>query len=128
MPYLDGNPFEVIRNSDGSYTFDTNSINPDYYMYHVDCLQKGMYMAGHLWTEMNSKYNCAVITYTESGATGFVDLRKSFNSWLRANSKYGAEMKDSWTFKPFSLALTTPSATWFPKAQLPTQLPMISLC
>ncbi|MBQ4187341.1 MAG: Cna B-type domain-containing protein [Firmicutes bacterium] len=95
VPYLEGNPFEVIRNSDGSYTFDTNSINPDYYMYHVDCLQKGMYMAGHLWTEMNSKYNCAVITYTESGATGFVDLRKSFNSWLRANSKYGAEMKDS---------------------------------
>ena len=92
VPYLEANPFVVIKNNDGTYTFDTTQINPNYYMYHTDALLKGMYMAGHLWTEMNSKYNCATITYSGGGATGFVDLRKSFIAWLQKNSRYGADI------------------------------------
>jgi Mg-chelatase subunit ChlD len=95
VPYLEGNPFAVIENDDGTYTFDTQTINPNYYMYHVDCLTKGMYMAGHLWSDVNEKYNCAVVTYSGGGATGFVALRASFISWLQANSKYGANIADS---------------------------------
>ena len=95
VPYLEGNPFAVINNGDGTYTFDTETINPNYYMYHVDGLTKSMYLSGHLWSDMNTKYNCAVITYSGGGATGFVDLRNSFISWLQTNSKYGADITTS---------------------------------
>ncbi|MBQ1505441.1 MAG: Cna B-type domain-containing protein [Erysipelotrichales bacterium] len=95
VPYLEANPFAVVENEDGTYTFDTETINPNYYMYHADGLQKSMYLSGHLWTEMNKKYNCAVITYGGGGATGFVALRSSFISWLQSNSKYGADITAS---------------------------------
>ncbi len=94
MTYLEANPFMVIDNGDGKYTFDTDSINPNYYQYHVDCLQKGLYKAGHLWTEMGEKYNCGVITYDgkTGGGLGLVD---PFRVWLRANSLYGAKKENA---------------------------------
>ncbi|MBQ9037493.1 MAG: Cna B-type domain-containing protein [Erysipelotrichaceae bacterium] len=95
VPYQEANPFAVIKNDDGTYTFDTETINPNYFLYHADCLQKGMYMAGHLWSDVNEKYNCAVITYSGGGATGFVELRNSFISWLQDNSMYGADITKS---------------------------------
>ncbi|MCR4722991.1 MAG: Cna B-type domain-containing protein [Eubacteriales bacterium] len=106
VPYLEANPLKLIE-KDGSYTFSTTAnddgtfsitkddINPNYYMYHVDGLQKSMYLTGHLWDEMNSKYNCAVITYSGGGATGFVALRNSFIDWLQENSQYGADIETS---------------------------------
>lgn len=105
VPYLEANPLKVITNGDGTYSFSTtdngdgtfsiteDDINPNYYMYHVDGLMKSMYLTGHLWDEMNSKYNCAVITSSEGGATGFLELRRSFISWLQNNSDYGADVK-----------------------------------
>ena len=107
VPYLEANPLKVIENDDETYTFDAvknddgtytiteDNINPNYYMYHVDGLMKSSYLTGHLWNEMNSKYNCAVITYSGGGATGFVALRNSFISWLQENSKYGADITAS---------------------------------
>lgn len=92
VKYLEANPFKVIDNHDGTYTFDTENINPNYYQYHVDPLQKGIYKAAKLWQEVNKKYNCAVITYDGGSADGGLQLRLPFNEWLRTNSKYGASI------------------------------------
>ena len=91
--YMTANPFMVIDNGDGTYTFDTENVNPDYYQYHVDCLQKGLYKTGHLWTEMGEKYNCAVVTY-DSSTGGGLEMVGPFKEWLRENSKYGANKTD----------------------------------
>lgn len=93
--YLEGNPFQVIENEDGTYTFDTENINPNYYLYHVDCLQKGMYKAGHLWSEVDEKYNTAVITYSGGSVGGGLELRIPFIEWLQDNSDYGADINNS---------------------------------
>ena len=95
VKYLEANPFMVIDNGDGTYTFDTEHINPNYYLYHVDPLQKGIYKAAKLWEEVNTKYNCAVITYDGGSADGGLQLRLPFNAWLRSNSKYGAGIANS---------------------------------
>ena len=94
IKYMEANPFEVIKNEDGTYTFDTENVNPDYYQYHVDNLQKGIYKAGHLWTEMGEKYNQAVITY-DSSTGGGLELVGPFKAWLRANSDYSASKDDA---------------------------------
>ena len=75
LKYLEGNPYAVIDNGDGTYTFDTETINPNYYQYHVDPLTKGIYMAAHLWSDVNKKYNCAVITYSGGSNDGFRAVR-----------------------------------------------------
>ena len=96
VPYLKANPFMVIENSDGTYTFDTDTINPEYYLYHVDPLQKGIYKAAKLWEEVNAKYNCAVITYDGgSNDSALSTIRPAFNEWLRENSKYGAKIDNA---------------------------------
>jgi Mg-chelatase subunit ChlD len=95
VTYLEANPFKVIDNGDGTYTFDTENINPNYYQYHVDPLQKGIYKAAKLWEEVNKKYNCAVITYDGGSADGGLQLRLPFNAWLKNNSKYGASIATS---------------------------------
>lgn len=96
VPYLQANPFQVIENADGTYTFDTENVNPLYYGYHADGLQKGMYKAGHLWTEMGKKYNCAVITYAGgSNDAALSTIRPSFISWLQENSKFAADIATS---------------------------------
>ena len=92
--FMEGNPFMVIDNGDGTYTFDTENINPNYYQYHVDNLQKGIYKAGHLWSEMNASYNCAVITY-DSSTGGGLELVGPFKEWLRSNSDYSAQKANS---------------------------------
>jgi len=92
--FMEANPFQVIDNGDGTYTFDTENINPNYYQYHVDCLQKGIYKAGHLWTEMGESYNCAVVTY-DSSTGGGLEMVGPFKEWLRNNSQYGASKADS---------------------------------
>ena len=95
VTYLEANPFEVIDNGDGTYTFDTEKINPNYYQYHVDNLQKGMYKAGHLWAEMGEKYNCGVITYSGGSTdTALSTIRPSFLEWLHENTKFSAEITE----------------------------------
>ncbi|MBQ3921439.1 MAG: VWA domain-containing protein, partial [Firmicutes bacterium] len=89
LVYMEANPFMVIENADGTYTFDTENINPNYYQYHVDNLQKGQYKAAHLWTDMGEKYNCAVVTYDSGGGSG-LHMVDPFKEWLRKNSAYGA--------------------------------------
>ena len=90
VKYLEANPYMVIDNGDDSYTFDTERINPNYYQYHVDPLQKGIYKAGKLWQEVNARYNCAAITYDKD-----LNLALLFNAWLRNNSKYGAAITNT---------------------------------
>ncbi|MBR5995859.1 MAG: Cna B-type domain-containing protein [Eubacteriaceae bacterium] len=95
IPYLQANPYSVIKNNDGTYTFDQTTINPDYYQYHVDCMQKGVYIAAHYWADMLDKYNCAAITYLDSTDSVITNVAIPFSSWLRTVSKYGAQAKDS---------------------------------
>ncbi|MBQ6655372.1 MAG: Cna B-type domain-containing protein [Erysipelotrichaceae bacterium] len=95
VTYLEANPFLVTENADGTYTFDTESVNPDYYLYHVDCLQKGMYKAGHLWTEVGEKYHCAVITYSGGSVSGGLELRVPFIEWLHENTEFAADISTS---------------------------------
>ncbi len=94
LVFMEANPFAVIDNGDGKYTFDTNTVNPNYYQYHVDCLQKGIYKAGHLWKEMGENYNCAVVTY-DSSTGGGLEMVGPFKEWLRNNSIYGASKTNS---------------------------------
>ncbi|MBQ9815665.1 MAG: Cna B-type domain-containing protein [Lachnospiraceae bacterium] len=94
ITYQEANPFEVTVDENGKYTFDTENVNPDYYQYHVDCLQKGLYKAGHLWDEMVKKYKGAVITY-DSSTGGGLELVEPFKEWLRANSLFSANKSDA---------------------------------
>ncbi len=95
ISYYEANPYEVVKNEDGTYSFDTDTINPDYYMYHPDCLQKGLYKAGHLWTEMNDRYNCGAIIYDGWGNASGLSVAKSFCTWLKGNSDYGADINNT---------------------------------
>lgn len=92
--WLEANPYEVIDNGDGTYTFDTENANPDFYLYHPDCLQKGLYQAGHFWTNLAEKYHVAAITYSGYNNAN-LQIARSFNSWLQKNSEYGADISDS---------------------------------
>ncbi len=95
MTWLEANPYEVIDNGDGTYTFDETKPNPDYYMIHADCLQKGLYKTGHLWTDMDEKYNTAAIAYDGWGGGTGLELARSFCSWVIENSDYGAKMSET---------------------------------
>lgn len=94
MKYMEANPYEVIKNDDGTYTFDATKVNPNFYQYHADGLQKGLYKAGHLWTEMAEKYNCASVVGGNWNAAS-LELSKSFCGWLRDNSLYSAGVTDT---------------------------------
>lgn len=93
LVWLEANPYEIIKNDDGSITFDTAKLNPDFYQSHPDALQKGLYKAGHLWTEMNEKYNCGSVIYTGWGGGGGLSIAQSFCSWLADNSDFSAKIK-----------------------------------
>lgn len=93
LVWLEANPYEIIRNDDGSITFDTTKLNPDFYQSHPDALQKGLYKAGHLWTEMNDKYNCGSVIYNGWKSGSGLSIAKSFCSWLAENSDYSAKIK-----------------------------------
>lgn len=84
MVWQEANPYEVIDNGDGTYTFDLTKPNPDYYQIHANCLLKGLYKAGHLWTDMNAKYNTAAITYDAKSSGGGINIAGSFCRWLRS--------------------------------------------
>ncbi len=94
LVWLEANPYEIIRNDDGSITFDTTKLNPDFYQLHPDALQKGLYKAGHLWTEMNEKYNCGAVIYNGWKSGSGLSVAKSFCSWLAENSDYSATIKN----------------------------------
>ena len=109
VKYLEGNPLKIIKNVDGTYTYDyrlienedgttsldPDCVNPNYYQYHVDCLQKGIYKAGKLWEEVVDKYNCAVITYSGGSGGGGLELRAPFIEWFHENSDFSADILDS---------------------------------
>ncbi|MBQ3921194.1 MAG: VWA domain-containing protein, partial [Firmicutes bacterium] len=101
IPYLQMNPYEVVEETvegengpEKVYSFNTNKINSLYYQYHFSNLYKGLYKAGHLWTEMNDKYNCAAVTY-DSSTGGGLEIVGPFKTWLRANSKYSAQKSEA---------------------------------
>lgn len=94
IKYYEANPYEVINNPDGSYSFNENKINPAYYQYHVDHMQKALYKGGHLWTDIAGKYNTAAI-YAKTSTGSGLSLAESFGAWVKNNSKYGADAKDA---------------------------------
>lgn len=84
MVWQEANPYEIIDNGDGTYTFDLTKPNPDFYQIHANCMLKGLYKAGHLWTDMNAKYNTAAITYDAKSSGGGINIAGSFCRWLRS--------------------------------------------
>lgn len=83
--FLTANPYVVVENG-GSYEYDYSQVNPDFYRSHPDQLQKGLYLAGHKWTEMGAKYNNAVIgfdgnTHGKLNGVGLA-IAKSFFNWI----------------------------------------------
>ncbi|MBR3423886.1 MAG: VWA domain-containing protein, partial [Clostridia bacterium] len=87
VKYMELNPYEIIDNGDNTYSYDFSSPNPDFYWIHPDSLQKGLYKAGHLWTDMGDKYNTAVMVYDGvnhaklSGAG--LGIARSFSEWVQ---------------------------------------------
>ena len=93
-PVLDENGDVVNDENKVALYYFTDEINDAYYQYHVDNMQKGTYIAGHKWDEMNTKYNCAAMTFWGSSGAG-LKLAKSFNEWLVNTSKYGAKVGEA---------------------------------
>ena len=93
LNWLQANPYTVQDNGDGTYSY-TTTVNPDFYQLHPDSLQKGLYMLGHLWTDMGAKYNTAVINYNDWGSGSGLEIAKSFNNWIIQNniSDYAAQI------------------------------------
>lgn len=106
--FLPANPYNVVKNEDGSIkvdengkvTFDTESINEDFYMLRPDSLQKSLYLSGHLWTDLSEKYNCGAVVFrnrlTADGPgwalDGGLGPAASFDSWILENSQYAADI------------------------------------
>ena len=94
MTWLEANPYKIIKTSDG-YMFDPENYNPNYYMFHPDCLQKGLYQAGHLWTAMDQKYNTAAVTFDGWDPGSGLSIAKSFCPWFIEHSDYGADIANT---------------------------------
>ncbi len=98
IPYLEANPYVVKVAEDGASCEFTDEINPNYYQYHVDAMQKGCYKAGHLWKEMGEIYNCGVIIYNKGSSDSVIsNLVYAFREWLLSeeNSKYSASVEQA---------------------------------
>ena len=92
--WLETNMYEVVE-SDNAYSFDTTKENPDFYLFRPDSLQKGLYLAGHLWTDMDKAYNTVAITYEGWGASSGLAVAKDFCGWIRENSDFSADISDT---------------------------------
>ncbi len=93
--YLQLNPYEVVKNEDGTYSYDTDKVNEDFFLWHPDAFQKGVYQAGHYWKdEIVAKYNAASVSFDPNGGGG-LNLAGSFHHWLLETSDFGADVKDS---------------------------------
>lgn len=98
LNYLQGNPYEVIKDEEaGTYTYDLEKPNEDFYQVHPDSLQKALYLTGHLWTEMNEKYTTAALIYSGWGSGSGLELAKSFDTWIKGEtiSDYSAEITET---------------------------------
>ncbi len=103
LVFMEANPYELVLDENGQpvldeegrVTFDTNTPNPDFYMLHPNCLLKGLYMAGHLWTNMDESYHCAAITYKEKSKGSGLNIAGNFCEWIVGNSEYGADVSNT---------------------------------
>lgn len=93
--FMSAYPYALVDNGDGTYSYDKNSVNTEFYQYLPDSLQKGLYMAGHLWTDMGSKYNTAAITYSGWNSQSGLAVAKDFCTWIKDNSDFGADISNS---------------------------------
>ncbi|MDO5033714.1 MAG: vWA domain-containing protein [Eubacteriales bacterium] len=96
VSYYQANPYQLVKNLDGTYAWDTNSPNEAFYMFHPDCLQKGLYKAGHLWYKMQNQYGykCAAIVSNPASSTG-LGLVGSFSEWLKEQSSYSTDISNT---------------------------------
>ena len=94
--FLSINPYNITTDDNGDVIFDTTSPNEDFFLWHADTMQKGIFTAGHFWKEtIDAKYNTAAIMHYKSGdGTGFA-LVGSYICWMLENSDFGARITDS---------------------------------
>ena len=96
LKWLEAAPYEILKNEDGTYTFDLEKPNPNFYQVHPDSLQKALYLTGHLWTDMVGKYNAAAIIYNGWGSGSGLEIAKSFNDWIQSDgiSDFAADISN----------------------------------
>ena len=82
VPFMQLNPYVVVSNSDGSYSYDYTQPNPHFFMSHVDALEKSLYMAGHLFEDMSSRYNTVMLWDSAKSFSNVVLFARSFAKWL----------------------------------------------
>ena len=93
ISYLELNPYEVVQNADGTYSYDTEKVNEDFWMWHPSNTEKGIYQAGHYFKEeLDSKYNTAVIATYKSDDGAGSHICGSFRTWLFENSDMSADV------------------------------------
>ena len=92
--YLELRPFEVVENEDGTYSYDPQARNEDFWLLHPDCMQKGLYQAGHFWKEtICANYKTAVLGVYATASGGGTHLAGSFTHWLAENSDLGISVE-----------------------------------
>ena len=101
VKYYDANLFEIVDNGDGTYKCNTHKLNEDsFYQFHINTAQKGAWMAGHKWTEMVGKYNCAAVVYDKWSNQSGLEIFRDFCYWLESDiSDYYANVDDTTAVK-----------------------------
>ena len=97
LNYLEAAPYEIINNDDGTYTYDLDKPNPDFYQVHPDSLQKGLYLTAKLWEEMNQKYTTGAVVFSGWQSGSGLEIAKSFDEWIKGEgiSDYAAEITEA---------------------------------
>ena len=96
IDYLQLNPFEVIENEDGTYSYDKDKVNEDFWLWHPDCMLKGLYQVGHYWKEtICPNYKTAVLAIYATKSGGGTHPAGSFTHWVAENSDLGVAIEKS---------------------------------
>ena len=96
LNYLSVNPFALKENESGELEFDTSKPDEDFFLWHPDPMQKGLYQGAHYWKDViDAKYNTGAIVYYKTTSGAGTQIAGSFTCWLEDNSDYGARITEA---------------------------------
>ena len=90
LKFLTINPYLLSGSN-----YDTSNPDPDFFLLHTSSMEKGCYMAGHAWSDLDSKYKTGSVVYYKEGSGGGTNICRSFTEWVAENSDYGAHIASS---------------------------------
>ena len=102
VAWLEMNPYETTQNDNGTVSYDYTKMNEDCVLFHISNLEKGVYKAAHLWTELNTDFNCYSVIYQKGSGAG-LETAFGMRDWLLEqdsngtflNSDYGVDAGNS---------------------------------